>query len=59
MKEIFITIFNMFKKLNRDMEDIKKIQTQVLKMKTTMCKMKNTAGGIWKLSKVKQREKNT
>lgn len=32
--------------LSTDMEDIKKIQTKLLEMKTTMPEMKNTLGGI-------------
>lgn len=36
----------MFQKLSRDKEDAKKIQIELLEMKTTMCKMKKTLDEI-------------
>lgn len=36
----------MFKKLSRDMECLKKMQTDILEIKTKICKMKNKVGGI-------------
>ena len=37
--ESIIIVFHVFKKLSRDMEDIK---IHLLKMKTTVCEMENT-----------------
>lgn len=36
----------MFQKLVKGMEDTKKIQIELLKMKTAICEMKNTLDGI-------------
>lgn len=36
IKIVLITYFHMFKKLSRDMGNIKKIQIKLLQMKTTM-----------------------
>ena len=38
--------FQTLKKLNGDMECIKKIQIESLEIKTTLCEMKNTLVGI-------------
>lgn len=43
IQTVLITAFHMFKKLCRDMKYIfKKNQTELLKMKTMKCEMKNT-----------------
>lgn len=36
----------MFKMLNKDMEDVKKTQIKLLKLKITMYNMRNVLGGI-------------
>ena len=41
-----ITIFYMFKKLSRHMEDIEKTQNELIEIKTTICNMKYILDGI-------------
>lgn len=36
VESVILTIFHMFKKLSRDMKDIKQTQVKLLKMKITM-----------------------
>lgn len=40
IKTVIITLFLMFENLSRDMEDIRKTQIELLKLKSTMSKMK-------------------
>lgn len=46
IKIVLITYFHMFKKLSRDMGNIKKIQIKLLQMKTTMSEIKTIVYGI-------------
>ena len=46
IKTVLITYFYMFRKLSRDMRDIKYTQIKLLQMKTTMSETKTILDGI-------------
>ena len=46
VKMVIITVFHMFKKLSKNMEDIKKIQIKLLMVKTRVCEVKNILSRI-------------
>ena len=46
IKTVLITYFHMFRKLSRDMRDIKYTQIKLLQMKTTMSETKTILDGI-------------